>query len=311
MNKLLVLSVDAPKYAKLLQAADLPFLEVTARQNPHNVPDFSDYNIILGDPGLVSPALGSVTDLEWVQSTWAGVDDLCGKGLRRDYLLTGVKDVFGPAISEYVLAYIFANERQIFTKRDNQLKHQWSPLPYRRCSDILVGIAGLGSIGRHLANSLRQLGFQLSGLNRSGTSCDAMQKVYSGTNVRGFLEQPDYVVLTLPDTQETDGFINAETLGMMKNTSVLINVGRGNAIDEMALVSAINNGIIAGAVLDVFASEPLAQESPLWDLPNVLITPHTAATSFPEDIFNIFVENYRRYLDRAPMLNVVDFELGY
>ena len=311
MNKLLVLSVDAPKYAELLQAADLPFLEVTTQQSRDCGTDFSDYNIILGDPDLVCQALGSATGLEWVQSTWAGVDKLCGKGLRRDYSLTSVKDVFGPSISEYVLAYIFAIERQIFTQRDHQLNHQWEPLPYRQCSDISVGIAGLGSIGRYLARSLRQFGFQLSGFNRSGSSCDDIQRVYTGTNVRGFLEDPDYVVLTLPDTKETDGFINAETLGMMKNTSVLMNVGRGNAIDEMALASAINGGIIGGAVLDVFASEPLAQQSPLWDLPNVFITPHTAAKSVPENIFDIFVENYRRYLDKAPLLNGVDFELGY
>ena len=311
MNKLLVLSTDARKYAELFQAADLPFLEVVAQHSWDGGIDASDCNIILGDPGLVCHTLGSVTELEWVQSTWAGVNDLCGGGLRQDYQLTGVKDVFGPPICEYVLTYIFAIERQVFSLRDKQLNHHWSPAPYRQCSDISIGIAGLGSIGRYLARSLRQFGFQVSGFNRSGSPCEDVQKVYTAANVRSFLEPPDYVVLTLPDTKDTDGFINTETLGMMKNTSVLINVGRGNAIDEMALVSALNGGLIGGAVLDVFASEPLAQESPLWDLPNVFITPHMAAKSFPQNIFDIFVENYRRFLDKAPLLNVVDFELGY
>jgi len=312
VNKLLILSADASDYGSLINAANLRQLEwITAECVESAATRAADCNIILGKPRLVSKVLESAENLEWVQSSWAGVNELCSPALRRDYVLTGVKDIFGPLISEYVITYMFALERQLFSMRSNQLEQCWRPLPFRLSRELHVGIVGLGSIGRHLARLVKQFGVRVTGLNRSGRTCDDVDKVYTAENSADFFANLDYVVLTLPDTQETRCFINADTLSMMKKSAVLMNVGRGSTVNETDLVCALQDGVIGGAVLDVFAEEPLAQESPLWTLPNVFITPHNAATSFPEDIVRIFAENYRRFLQKEPLLHVVDFELAY
>lgn len=312
MNRLLILSVDATKYHALIKAAAPDQLELVAVTDVESAATLiAGCNIVLGDPPLLGQVLDAAERLDWVQTSWAGVDQLCRPGLRCDYVLTGVKGIFGPLISEYVMTYLFALERRVFKMRSNQLEKHWKPLSYRPSHEITLGIIGLGSIGRHLARTARHFGMHVVGLSRSGTPCDDVEKVYTADDLAGFFTKPDYVVLTLPDTPQTRHFINAETLKMMKPSTVLMNVGRGSLINEADLVSALRKNVIGGAVLDVFTSEPLPQDSPLWDLPNVYVTPHNAATSFPADIAGIFLENYRRFLQNETLLHVVDFELGY
>jgi phosphoglycerate dehydrogenase-like enzyme len=312
VNKLLILSSDAPEYGSLVADAGLPHLEVTLAMDIESAAaQLAGCNIILGSPQLVADVLGLAESLEWVQSSWAGVNLLCSPDLRRDYVLTGVKDVFGPPMSEYVFTYLFAFERRVFSMKSDQTERRWKPLPYRPASEISLGIVGLGSIGRHLARTAREFGIRVTGMNRSGKPCDDVDRVYTLESRADFFAGLDYVVLILPDTPETGDFINAETLAMMKETTVLINVGRGNAVNERDLVRALRQGDIGGAVLDVFVEEPLDQDSPLWALPNVFVTPHNAATSFPKHIAGIFTENYRRFLRNEPLLYKVDFELGY
>jgi phosphoglycerate dehydrogenase-like enzyme len=312
VNKLLILATDADKYLSIIENADLESLEVMATDDVEQARLLVEgCNIMLGAPLLVADVLEACQQLEWVQSSWAGVDQLCKPGLRRDYVLTGAKGIFGAPLSEYVMTYLFALERQLFTMRDNQLKYCWRPLPYRPASEIKLGIIGLGSIGRHLAGIAASYGIQVTGLSRSGESNADVRTTYTPADLAVFLEQLDYVVLTLPDTASTRHFINTDTLKMMKASAVLINVGRGSVINEADLIEALGNGVIAGAVLDVFEKEPLDENSPLWSLPNVYITPHTAATSFPEEIAAIFIENYQRFLNQQSLLHQVDFELGY
>ena len=312
MNKLLILAADAAKYAELIKAAYLPDLEIFAATDARTGQFLvAGCNIVLGDPNLVVKVLASADRLEWVHSSWAGVDHLCRPQLRRDYTLTNSKGMFGPLISEYVMTYVFALERQVFRMRDNQLKKHWQPLAYRPSTDIRLGIVGLGSIGRHLASTARHYGVAVTGLNRSGKPCDAVSKVYTADDFAGFLKGLDYVVLTLPATPQTRHLVNADTLKLMQRSAVLINIGRGNSINEADLVEALRNGVISGAVLDVFEQEPLASKSPLWSLPNVYITPHMSAISFPDEIARVFIENYQRHLRHEPLMHVVDFELGY
>jgi len=312
VNKLLILSADAAKYAVLIKAADLQQLEVRTASDVESAKELVvGCNIVLGDPPLVCEILESADQLEWVQSSWAGVDQLCREGSRGDYVLTSAKGMFGSLISEYVMTYIFALERRLFAMRESQLQQRWQPLSYRPASKINLGIVGLGSIGRQLAFTARHFGMRVTGLNRSGRPCDAVEKVYIADDLNSFFAGLDYVVLTLPATRQTKHFIHAEVLGLMKPSAVLINTGRGNSINEADLADALRKGIIGGAVLDVFEDEPLASENPLWKLPNVYITPHTAAISFPEDISGVFIENYHRFLRQEPLLHNVDFELGY
>jgi len=312
LNKLLILTEDAEKYAPLVSAACLQRLEVLAASGIETAAELVvDCNIILGAPPLVSDILSSADRIEWVQSSWAGIDRLCRPELRRDYVLTGVKDIFGALISEYVITYLFALERRIFDMRANQLQKRWQPRPYRLAKDITLGIIGLGSIGQHVAHTARSFGIRVTGLNRSGKPCDGVEKVYTEENLAEFLAEPDYLVLTLPDTRQSRNFINAGVLGMMKSSVVLINVGRGSIVNENDLATALQQRQIGGAVLDVFETEPLPSDSPLWGLPNVYITPHFAAASFPEDVVEIFVENYGRFIQGRPLLHLIDFDRGY
>jgi phosphoglycerate dehydrogenase-like enzyme len=312
VNKLLILSTDAAKYNALIEAAGLQKLQTrTAADATSAKAVVNDCNIILGNPLMVSEVLVSAQELEWVQSSWAGVDTLCKPGLRRDYVLTGVKNIFGPPISEYVMTYLFALERRLFTMRSNQLEKRWQSLPYRPSQDITIGIIGLGSIGGHLARTARHFGIRVIGFNRSGRACEAVEKVFTADDLAGFLQEPDYIVLTLPDTPQTKNLINADVLKMMKSSAVLINVGRGNIINEADLVDALLEGSIGGAVLDVFASEPLAADSPFWRLSNVYVTPHNAAISFPEGVVEVFIDNYQRFIQNRNLCHIIDFELGY
>ena len=312
MNRLLILTPGAESFRSLIEAADLRGLEIQATDSPATGRTLvNSSNIVLGAPSLVSEVLSSAGQLQWVQSSWAGVDHLCKPGLRQDYILTGVKGVFGPLISEYVMTYLFALERQVFTMRSNQLSRHWQPLPYRPARDIRLGIVGLGSIGQHLARSARYFGLQVTGLNRSGKPCDEVEKVYMADDLAGFLGKLDYIVLTLPETAATRHFIDAGVLSLMKPGAVLVNVGRGNVIKEDDLIVALQRGIIGGAVLDVFTNEPLPRDNPLWDIPGVYVTPHNAATSFTEDIVGIFVDNYQRFVRGQKLNHVVDFNLGY
>jgi len=312
VNKLLILSAEAEEYITLIHEAALPQLEIrTARDTSSAESMVASCNIVLGEPRLVSKVLESAQRLEWVQSCWAGVDALCRSGARNDYTLTGVKDVFGALMSEYMITYLFAHERRVFLMHKNQQKQRWQPLLYRPAEEITLGIVGLGSIGRKLARSARHFGIRVIGFNRTGDPCDDVDKVFSGRDLEAFLETPDYIVLTLPGTPQTRHFVNSDVLAMIKPSAVLMNVGRGSLINENDLVKALNEGVIAGAVLDVFENEPLALDHPLWQMPNVHITPHTAAVGFPKDVASIFVENYHRFLKQEPLIHVVDFDLGY
>lgn len=312
MNRLLILSTDAPEYLALIETAGLPRLEIEVATDVSSAAaKIATCNIVLGNPCMVKEVVASAEQLEWVQSTWAGVNRLCGEAARTDYLLTGVKDVFGPQMSEYIITYLFGIERQVFKTRNNQQAQKWQQLPYRHSRDITVGIVGLGSIGRHLARMLKHFGVRVTGLNRSGAPCNDVEQVYTQERISEFLADPDYLVMLLPDTPRTQNFINAERLAMMKPSVVLMNVGRGSTVNETDLVKALREGVIGGAVLDVFANEPLARDHPLWNMPNVFVTPHHAAFSFPEDNVKIFIDNYHRFLQREPLLHIVDFELGY
>ena len=296
----------------MIEAANLPQLKIVAASGAEEALSLvTDCNIILGEPGLIDAVLSAANQLEWLQSSWAGVDLLCHSDLRQDYVLTGVKGIFGSLISEYVMTYLFALERRIFDMRDNQLEKHWQPMPYRLAKDVTLGIVGLGSIGRHVAQVAQCYGLRIIGLNRGGKPCDGVEKVFTSENQDQFLAQSDYVVLTLPDTPQTRHFINADMLAMMKSSATLINVGRGSIINEPDLVTALQQGQIASAVLDVFETEPLPKDSLLWSLPNVFVTPHFAAASFPEDVVAIFVENYDRFIQHKPLMHVIDFKRGY
>ena len=178
-----------------------------------------------------------------------------------------------------------------------------------------LGLVGLGSIGRNVARRASALGMQVLSVREHANSekPEFVDEVLPSSKLNEMLGQADYVVLAAPVVAATRGMIGSEQLSRMKPEGCLINVGRGPLIDEAALIEALREGKIAGAALDVFEQEPLPSDSPLWDLDNVLITPHTAGmtTKLWERHYTLFSENLRRFIKGEPLLAVVDKKQGY
>lgn len=311
-NKLLILSEDSKIYAEMITELDFADLDFIACDNVEDAKKYvEDCNIILGEPALIAPILEAAKKLQWIQSDWAGTDALVSSSQRTDYVLTGVKGVFGSQISEYVFAYILALERNVFEVYGNQKNRVWKDIPYEGLDERLIGVCGLGSIGRHVAKMAGNFGMKVWGYKHTYEEVTEVDRVFSETDFQEFLAKPDYIVITLPNTPKTFHLFDYDAFLTMKNSAVLINVGRGSVVNENSLIQALEEKLIGGAILDVFEKEPLPEESPLWSMPNVIITPHNSATSLPKDIINIFTENYRRFVEKKPFQHVIEFSRGY
>lgn len=306
----LILAPDAREYVPLLEnlvgTANLTIAE--------NVADarlsYGGQPVVLGQPDLVAAVFSEMPELRWVQSTWAGVEPLLGV-VRPGCLLTGIKDTFGSQMAEYVLAYMLAQELKIYQRLGRQAQRSWWDQPSGTLKGKTLGIMGTGSIGRHIARMAKPYGMHIIGLNRRGAMVEGFDSVYATGRLEEFLALPDYLVCVLPDTPATRHLLDESSFQAMRNSCCLINVGRGNVIDEEALIRALFAGELAAAVLDVFQHEPLPEDSPLWNAPGVIVTGHVAAVSWPQDIARIFRENYRRYCKEKPLKYLVDFERGY
>ena len=312
MNKLLILEQNADEYAKELADRSLPDLEMSTSEGS-NCSDsvIREVNIILGCPTLVARIIQQAQRLEWVQSSFAGIEPFCEQGLRKDYTLTGVKEVFGPLMSEYVFGYILVLERNILVTRENQKQKLWRNIPYRSLAGLTIGICGLGSIGRHIAQTAAHFQMRVLGLSLSGAPTPHVETVYTPNEIAAFARHLDYLVVVLPNTPLTKKMINAEVLNHLPKSAVLINVGRGPTVDQDALVTALRDGTLRAAVLDVFETEPLPSDSPLWELKNAFVTPHNSALSFPKAVADIFCENYECFRSKKPLKYVIDLERGY
>jgi phosphoglycerate dehydrogenase-like enzyme len=311
-NNLLILAPHSNVYAELIHKLDLPAIEVYAYDTAEKAEGITgDCNIILGEPGVLVPILDIARRLQWIQSTFAGVEPLLRPGLRKDYILTGVKGIFGAPISDYLFAYILALERHLFQSYENQKIRNWQEIPSKSLRDRIMGICGLGSIGRHIAARAKHFDMKVWGFKRSSDSIPGVDRVFTATNFKAFLTGLDYLVIALPNTPETRHLIDRGAFLAMEKRPLLMNVGRGSIISEEALIWAVETGIIRGAVLDVFEEEPLPVDNPIWSLPNVFVTPHHAALSYPEDIVPIFAENYRLFREKRYLQHVIDFEKGY
>ncbi len=259
-------------------------------------------------PGALAP----MPALRWVQVTGAGVDHfLESSELAAAVTVTRSLGRFGVQVSEYVVGYLLHHLIGIGAYRDQQRRHHWTPGERPLLADRTVGIVGLGSLGLPTARALAALGARVLGVRRSGLALEGVDEVFAAANWRDMLPACDALVITAPKTADTVGMIDREALAALPPGAVLINVARGELVDEDALLAALDSGHLGAAVLDVFASEPLPEDHPLWDQPGVLITPHIAAPSEVEVIADEFAENYRRYVAGRELVNVVDRSRGY
>ena len=266
--------------------------------------------------------LGRAPGLRWVHSASTGVERvLTSTALARGITITNARDVFSQPIAEYVLTMILAVARRLPQLLELQREHTWQPLEAVELADTTVGIVGYGSLGRRVAQLARAFGARVVVTRRTvagGRAGDA--ELDEGVELLGgrsaletLLARSDFVVLAAPLTPETDGLIDASALAAMKRRAWLINVARGRLVDEAALVRALRQGRIGGAVLDTFREEPLPRESPFYDLPNAIVTPHTAWSSgrVLDRTIELFCENLVRFAAGEPLRNVVDPAAGY
>jgi len=242
--------------------------------------------------------------LRFVQSIGAGTDQYSQDAFRaKGVRLASAQGVNERAVSEHAMALILAMSRQLHLARDNQAKRNWRGMiaDLGKREEELGGktllILGLGRIGSRLANLARAFGMKVIGVKRDiANGGAAADEVIALAQLRNVLPRADFVALTCPLTPETEGLINAEALAAMKPSAVLINVARGRVTDEPALTAALTEGRIGGAALDCFWEEPLAAASPLWAMPNVLITPHAAGETrlYESNVVDILLENLDR-----------------
>ena len=260
--------------------------------------------------------------LRWIHSPAAAVHTLIFPELvNSDIQITNAREVHGPVVAEHVIALIFALAKKIPDAVRLQQKHEWGQqrmwdeLPrVREVAGATVGIVGLGAIGRAVVKSAKALGMRvIAAREHPEKGSDGADVVFGTGQIDEVFRQSDYVVLAVPMTSATNALASAGRLALMKPDACLINVGRGPLVDEAALAAALRGKKIAGAALDVFPKEPLAADSPLWDVPNLLITPHTAGLTDKiwERHHVLFSENLRRFLKGEPLLALVDKKKGY
>jgi phosphoglycerate dehydrogenase-like enzyme len=306
MPNILILSINAADYAQLLTAASLPSAVLMTPDQP-----LSACEIVFGEPNLIQPVLERLPNLRWIQSTWAGVDPLLDPALRRDYRLTNARGVFGRLMSEYIFGYLLLHERKILQRLAAQKQARWDSSLTGSLQGKNIGLLGVGSIGAEGARTARVFDMTVRGYPRASQDSPDVDTYYHGDGLFAFARGLDYLVSILPNTAATQRIVDAALLAQLPPHTLFINVGRGSAVDEAALRAALRSGAIAGAVLDVFDEEPLPAGHPFWTTPNLLITGHTSAPSFPASIAGLFIENYRRYLSGQPLKYQVDFEKGY
>jgi len=288
---------------------------VTSTSDPADVtPRAADFDLAFGEPSLLKPLVPSMAALRWTQATWAGVEPLLDPALRRDYILTNARGVFGGLMSEYVFAYLLAHERRILEKHASQAAGRWDPRPPGTLRGKTLGLLGVGTIGAALARTAKHFGMRVHGYTRASADSPDVDRYFHGAmdaQREAFASDLDYLVSIMPATKDTRHLVDADLLRALPPRAVFVNPGRGGVVDEAALAAALQEGRLAGAVLDVFQQEPLPPDHVFWKTPNLIITSHTAALSFPEDIAPLFIDNYKRLLAGEPLKYRVNFELGY
>ena len=306
MHKLLILAQDENKYRALIEEARLDNLEFATQPA-------EDVDIVLGEPSRIKAALASLPALIWAQSIWAGVEPLLDPALRRNYTLrvTNARGVFGGLMSEYVIGYLLAHERKMLQRFEAQKNKHWEDSDTGTLRGKTIGLLGVGSIGAEVALTAKFFGMTVRGYTRDSETSKHVDTYYHGDDLLEFANGLDYLVSILPNTNNTRKIINADLLNVLPSHTLFINVGRGAAVDESALIEALNHNKIAAAVLDVFEQEPLPKDHPFWTTPNLIMTFHTAAPSLPEDITKLFIENYKLFIEGKPLKYQVDLERGY
>ena len=307
------------KYRRQIDAAAeaagfmVHYYDTQAALTPH----IGDYEVLFGHP--VPALLRQASQLKWLCSDYAGVEKYLDDAVwpQPDCLLSNASGAYGPTISEHILMVLLMLLRRMPEYQADLCQRQWTfHTPIRSIIGSHVVMLGTGDIGSHTARRLKALGASVTGVCRSGRSKEpAFDRVVPIQELDSVLPSADALVMALPSTPETEGVLSRERIALLPERAYVVNVGRGSAIDQNALVEALMQQKLAGAALDVMTPEPLPADEPLWDCPNTIITPHVSGNmslGLTCDIdVDMFCADLARYAAGEPLANLVDRTRGY
>jgi len=311
--KVLIYHPRSQEYFRMIRQM-LPGLDIVAG----NEEDFLDQNIIDAEILITLQfpfnILKKATKLKWIQLTSAGVEQLLGaRANLRNILVTNTKGIHADVMADYTLGAIVMLHWNFTHFFLNKLNRRWdSRLTYPLAGKTL-GIIGVGTIGQEITRRAQGFGLNVIGVKRNPILTEGIRQIFGPEGLHEMLSLCDFVVIVVPATSKTYHMIGESELQSMKKTGFLINISRGSVLDESALAKALQQGWIAGAVLDVFEKEPLPQESSLWAMDNVIITPHISGDfiGYVERVAKVFNENYIRWKHGGVLLNLVDIDREY
>jgi D-2-hydroxyacid dehydrogenase (NADP+) len=307
---LLILDSLADEYKEILKTK-FPEVSIHAAKKEEEIGDFIEKMQILLTFRISDDLIQKASRLQWIQSMATGVDYFVNlPSLKKEVLVTSTRGIHAPQMSEMAFLLMLALNRNFPQIVRNQDQKVWERWPTNLLNRKKVGILGIGVIGEEIARKSKAFGMTVHGIDIVKRRVDAVDYFYEPKDLLKVLQEVDYFIIVAPLTPQTQGIIRARELSSMKPTAFLINIGRGEVVDEEALIQALNSGKIAGAALDVFCQEPLPKGHPFWEMKNVIVTPHVGGASdiYVEQVLSIFEENLRRFLggERRHLINLIE-----
>jgi D-2-hydroxyacid dehydrogenase (NADP+) len=308
---LLILDPFADEYKKALQAK---FSEVSihAAKKEDEIGDFIEKADILLLIRISHELIKKASNLKWIQALTTGVDYIISlPSLKKDVIITSTRGIHGPQVSEMAFLLMLALNRNFSQVVRNQDRGVWERWPGKLLWKKKVGILGVGVIGEEVARKCKAFGMEVFGIDIIRRELDCIDAFYGPEEIGKVAGDLDYFVIVAPRTPQTEKMIGAKVLSSMKPTSFLINLGRGEIVDEDALIQALDSQKIAGAALDTFCTEPLPKDHPFWRMKNVIVSPHVGGMSdiYVIQALSVFEENLRRFLkgERRNLINLVEW----
>ena len=308
-HRLLIYHSDSKAYEEILSKR-LPRLEIQSAVGPEEARDFVEEDEIILSWQIPDDLLKRAKRLQWFSSMAAGNEDLVkNPHLPEDVILTKAT-VYGEMMAEYVFAYLLYFGRNVSKNFGDQKNKIWDRKRPERLRGKVMGILGLGSVGKEIARRGKQFGVRVFGVKRTPEPMKYVDQVFGPNDLEKMIPLVDVLIVALPLTAETYHLLGEKELNLIKEGAFLFSIGRGKTIDEGALTDVLKRKRMR-AVLDVFETEPLPPGSELWSLENVIITPHVSGINIPEEICEEFIRNYKRWVKGKPLIGVVDRNKGY
>jgi phosphoglycerate dehydrogenase-like enzyme len=308
---LLILDPRADEYKKAL-LPKFPEVSIHSAQKEEEIGDFIEKADILLVIRISNEAIKKASKLKWIQALTTGVDYIINlPSLKKEVIVTSTRGMHGPQVSEMAFLLMLALNRKFPEVIRNQDKAVWERWPGRLLWKKKVAILGVGVIGEEIARKCKAFGMEVFGIDIVKRKVESVDIFCGPEDIIHVTREVDYLIIVAPFTPQTEKMVDSKVLSAMKPTAFLLNLGRGEIVDEGALINVLKSGKIAGAGLDTYCQEPLPKDHPFWGMKNVIVSPHVAGMSdiYVEQAVSIFEENLRRFLkgERRNLINLVEW----